>query len=791
MINKKLLLLFSLFVFSLSCSSQKKVSEKSAKEVSAVLPYQNPNLSIDKRIDDLIARMTPEEKIAQIIGLWGEKNKFIDANSNFDPAGAKLVLQNGIGQITRPSELKGMVHESGRSPSNNAKFNNDIQRFLKENTRLGIPALMHEECLHGHAAKDGTSFPQPIGLACSWNRSLIEEVYTITAKEARVRGTHQALTPVVDVCRDPRWGRVEETYGEDPYLVSEMGKAAVFGFQGRSKNITGDHMISTLKHMTGHGQPESGINVSPANISKRTIIENFLPPFKAAIQEANARSVMASYNEIDGIPSHINRWLLQETLRDEWGFTGTVVSDYFAVDELVGRHKIYYNVGDAAIDAITTGVDIELPDPKGFITLLDAVKSGKIAQSVIDQAVRRNLQMKFEMGLFENPYVDEKRADEVVASAAHRAVSQRAAEEVITLLKNDNNLLPLNLSKYKKIAVIGPNADKVLLGGYSDKPRYTVTMLQGIKEYVGSQAEILYAEGCGITKPGSWYGDAAFPSDPADDKKKITEAIAIAKQADIVLLAIGGNELTSREAWADNHLGDMPTLDLIGLQDSLINELAKLNKPIVAYLFNGKPQSVVNLKSKVPAIFECWYLGQESGRAVANVTFGKVNPSGKLAMTIPRSVGHLPSFYNHKPTKIRGYQFHDNSPLWPFGFGMSYSTFEFSNPTLSATEISATGTLKASVTVKNTGKYEGSEVVQMYIRDSYSTVTRPVKELKGFEKINLKPGASKTITFEIGKKQMEFVGRDMKWIVEPGEFEVMIGNSSDDKDLKKVKFTVK
>jgi beta-glucosidase len=763
----------------------------SQKKSSTSYPYKNPSLSIDKRIEDLLKRMTPEEKIAQLTGVWGDKNKFIDANSNFDPNGAKTALGQGIGQITRASEKKGLVHMDGRVPSDNAKFNNDIQRFLVEQTRLGIPAIVHEECLHGHAAKWGTSFSQPIGLASTWNRSLIEDVFTVTAKEARVRGAHQALTPVVDVCREPRWGRVEETYGEDPFLVSEMGKAAVWGFQGRGKTISGDHMISTLKHMTGHGQPESGINVSPANISKRVILESFLPPFKAAIQEAGARSVMASYNEIDGIPSHVNSWLLSDILRKEWGFTGTVVSDYFAIDELVSRHKIHDNLKDAAIDALKTGVDIELPDPKCNPFLLEALKEKKISMVAIDQAVRRNLRLKFELGLFENPYVDEKRADEVVAAQSHRALSQKVAEETMVLLKNEKNLLPLKLTDYKKIAVIGPNADKVLLGGYSDKPKYTVTMLEGIKEYVGNKCEILYAEGCQITKPGTWYDDAAVASDPAEDSIKILQAVEVAKQSDIILLAIGGNEQTSREAWADNHLGDMPTLDLFGKQEELINALAKLGKPIVAYLFNGKPQSVNNLKAKVPAIFECWYLGQESGRAVARVTFGDVNPSGKLPITIPRSVGHLPAFYNFKPTKTRNYAFGDNTPLWPFGFGMSYTTFSISEPRVSAKEITANGKLTVSVDLKNNGKVAGSEVVQLYIRDMFSTVTRPLKELKGFEKIFLQAGESKTINFEITKKHLEFVNRDMKWVVEPGDFEIMVGNSSQDSDLKRVTFKVK
>ncbi len=790
--RKTCLLAFFVAIFMGSCTSQKPAATTATASTSKNMVYKDPTKSIDERIEDLLSRMTLEEKLAQIVGVWGQKNEFIDANGNFDAVGAKKLMPHGIGQITRPSELKGMVHENGRTPSANAKFNNDIQRYLLTQTRLGIPAIMHEECLHGHAAKWGTSFPQPIGLASTWNRSLMEQVYTVTAKEARVRGAHQALTPVVDVCREPRWGRVEETYGEDPFLTSELAKFAVWGFQGRGPKIQGDHMISTLKHMTGHGQPESGINVSPANISKRIVIENFLPPFKAAITEAGARSVMASYNEIDGIPSHINTWLLQDILRKEWGFTGTLVSDYFALDELVTRHKIHADLEDAGADALKTGVDIELPDPKCYPLLASALKKGKITEEHINTAVRRNLRQKFELGLFENPYVDEARADQVVASAEHRALAQKAAEETMVLLKNDNQLLPLNISKYKTIAVIGPNADKVLLGGYSDKPKYTVTMLQGIKEYVGSKANVVYAEGCMITKPGSWYTtDTAQLSDPAVDARLIKEAIEVAKGADIILLALGGNELTSREAWGDNHLGDMPTLDLVGRQDELIDELSKLGKPIVSYLFNGKPHSVNNLKAKVPSIVECWYLGQEAGRAVARMTFGDVNPSGKLSVTIPRSVGHLPAFYNHKPTRTRGYAFNDNSPLWPFGFGMSYSTFDIATPTLDKATMAASDVLKVSTTVKNTGKYDGAEVVQLYIRDEYSTVTRPVKELKGFEKIYLKVGESKVVTFEISRKHLEFLDRDMKWTVEPGSFEIMVGNSSDDKDLKKVKFNIR
>ncbi len=747
-------------------------------------PYKDASLPVEQRVQDLIQRMTLDEKLAQIQCVWKGKRHFIDDNFNFLPDSAAIYLKDGIGQIGRPSEGPDTSTDTGKNAEENARFTNEIQRFLVEKTRLGIPAIFHEECLHGHAAKDGTSFPQPIALAGTWNPELIEELYSMTAKEARSRGTHLALTPVVDVVRDPRWGRTEETFGEDPYLAGEMGLAAVLGFQGREETIGPDRVMATLKHMTGHGQPEGGNNISPANISERIIREVFLPPFKKCVQQGRARAVMPSYNEVDGVPSHANEWFLKTILREEWGFNGVVVSDYNAIPELATLHGVVPGLKEAAMAALTTGVDIELPDRKVYPLLREVFENGELPMSVLDTAVARNLRMKFEMGLFENPYADENKAKEEVGSEKNAALALKAAEESIILLQNSNNLAPLDLEKYNTIAVIGPNADKVLLGGYSDHPKYFITVLQGIKEKAGDRAKVLYAEGCGITQPGSWYKDPVLPSNPVEDRKKITEAVRVAKQADIVILAVGGNELTSREAWSNTHLGDRPSLDLLGLQNELIDAIAATRKPIVGLLFNGRPLAIQNLTSKAATVFECWYLGQECGRAVANVLFGDVNPGGKLAVSFPRSAGHIPSYYNYKPTARRGYLWEDVTPLYPFGFGLSYTTFDIGEPVLQKPEIANGEQAVVTVNVFNTGTRSGSEVVQLYIRDKVSSVTRPVKELKGFKKVFLQPGESKTINFTITSEELALWDVHKKWVVEPGEFNIMVGNSSRNEDLK-------
>ncbi len=733
--------------------------------------------------------MTLQEKAAQMMCVWQEKSKtLVDADGNFDLTKAKAAFRhrNGIGQVGRPSDAG-----KGKNARAMAELTNAIQEFFLENSRLGIPVVFHEECLHGHAAIGGTSFPQPIALGATFNPELVESLFEMTAEEARSRGTHQALTPVVDVARDPRWGRVEETYGEDPYLVSTLGIAAVRGFQGDATFRDNKRVMATLKHFVAHGQPESGMNCAPVNLSLRVLRETFLFTFKEALHKGGAVSVMASYNEVDGVPSHANKWLLGDVLRKEWGFKGFVVSDYYSIWELSNRpdthgHFVAKDKKEACRLAVEAGVNIELPDPDCYLHLVDLVRKGVLKESQLDELVAPMLFWKFKMGLFDDPYVDPERADRVVGSDANRMLALKAAREAITLLKNEGDVVPLNLKNIRKIAVVGPNANRSLLGGYSGVPAHDVTVFEGIKARVGPGAEVFFSEGCKITIGGSWNQDEVIPSNPEDDRKQIAEAVKVARDADVIVLAIGGNEQTSREAWGLKHMGDRTSLDLIGRQDELAKAMVELGKPVIALVFNGRPLSINYVSQTVPAIFECWYLGQETGHAVAQVLFGDFNPGGKLPITIPRSVGHIPAYYNHKPSARRGYLFDDVSPLYPFGFGLSYTTFSLENIRLKNKRIKREGSSKVLVDVTNTGNRAGTEVVQMYVRDLVSSVTRPVKELKGFMKVFLKPGEKQTVELAITPEALAFYNIDMKYVVEPGEFEIMVGTSSRDADLQKV-----
>ncbi len=759
----------------------------------ALAPYKNPELSPARRTSDLLRRMTLDEKAAQMVCVWQQKAAtLVDADGNFDPKKAAAAFRkgHGMGQVGRPSDAG-----KGKDARGMAELTNAIQRFFMEHSRLGIPVIFHEECLHGHAAVGGTSFPQPIALGGTFDPDLIERIFAATALEARSRGAHQALTPVVDVARDPRWGRVEETYGEDPYLAAQMGIAAVRGFQGDATFKDKTRLIATLKHMAGHGQPESGMNCAPANISMRVLRETFLYPFKEALARGGALSVMASYNEVDGIPSHANRWMLRDVLRKEWGFQGFVVSDYYAIWELGYRpdthgHFVAKDKLESCVKSVEAGVNIELPEPDCYLHLAEAVRKGLLKEKQLDELIAPMLRAKFEMGLFDDPYVDPEEADRVTGSAAHRELAHESARQAITLLKNDGALAPLDLSKVKAIAVIGPNAHRTLLGGYSGVPKQEITVLDGIRAKVDGRAKVLYSEGCKITIGGSWNQDAVVPSDPAEDRKQIAEAVKVAKKADVIVLAIGGNEQTSREAWGLNHMGDRANLDLPGRQEELIQAMVATGKPAIVFLFHGRPNSINSLVQKVPVIFECWYLGQETGRAVADVLFGDFNPGGKLPISVPRSVGHLPVFYNYKPSARRGYLFDDVSPLFAFGYGLSYTTFQIDNIRLSKRSIKRDGSCKVSADVTNTGGRPGSEVVQMYIRDKVSSVTRPVKELKGFRRVHLQPGETRNVTFDITPDSLAFYDVDMKYTVEPGEFEVMIGSSSRDCDLQKLTLKV-
>ncbi len=748
-----------------------------AQEIPA---YKNKGLPVEDRVNDLVPRMTLEEKVAQLtstmpmLGFGSDaKTSFVDKDGRFVPEGAVKYFKNGIGQISRPGMRLG--------PKEMAEFTNTVQKWIMENTRLNIPVMFHEEALHGLATSKATSFPQAIALASTWNPGLVHEVFTVTALETRSRGAQQVLAPVLDIVRDPRWGRTEETYGEDPYLASRIGVAAVSGFQGDSAFIDKRHVIATGKHFAVHGQPENGTNVGPANYSERVIREYFLKPFEAAVKEANLESIMPSYNEVDGIPSHANTWLIDGILRQEWGFKGHTVSDYYGIKELKEKHFVAASKEEAARQAIEAGVDIELPYTEMYDVLIELVNRGVVSEGAIDRCVKRVLRSKFITGLFDDPYVDPDYAERVYQNPEHRALALRAAREAIILLKNENNLLPLSRDKYKRIAVIGPNAKGVHLGNYSGFPEGGVDILQGIKNKLASGQEVIYAEGCKITETDStvFTFEDPKPADPVKNQERIKEAVKAAKKADVIILALGGNEFTSREAWI-GHLGDRDSLELLGNQNDLVKEMLNLNKPVIVFLIHGRPNSINYIDDNVPAILEGWYLGQEGGNAVADVIFGEYNPGGRLPLSVPRSVGQLPVYYNHKPTARRGYVGSTPKPLYPFGWGKSYTTFRYDGIKLSSDKIGTMGKTVASVSVTNTGKLRGDEVVQLYIRDEASSVTRPVKELKGFRRISIEPYETKIIEFAIGPEELSFLNRDMHRVVEPGRFKIMAGGNSEE-----------
>jgi beta-glucosidase len=740
--------------------------------------YRDAKLTVEERVGDLIGRMTLEEKVAQMEGTWQNRGNlkdasqlFVDEKGVFLPERAGAVLKNGLGQMSRPSEQHG--------PRAMAEFTNTIQKWMKENTRLGIPIFFHEECLHGHAALAGTSFPQAIALASTWDEALVQDIFSSVAAEVRARGAQQCLAPVLDLARDPRWGRTEETYGEDPYLVSRIGLAAIHGFQGKGPNIDKSHVMATAKHFAVHGQPEGGTNVGPGNYSERVIREYFLKPFEAAVKEGHVQNVMASYNEIDGIPSHSNKHLLDVILRQEWGFDGLLVSDYFGITELRTIHHIVDSNEAAAKLALESGVDIELPFADAYRSLIEQVRQGKVSEDSVNRAAARVLRTKFITGLFDDPYVDPDYAEKITNSRQHQELALKAAHEAIILLKNQGNLLPLDKSKYKHVAVIGPNAAEVHLGGYSNKPGREVSILDGIKQKLGSGSQVLYSEGCKITETlPDWDADKVVLGDATLNAKRIADAVKVARKADVVILVLGENEQTSREAWAKTHLGDRDSLDLLGDQDKLAKEILATGKPAVVFLLHGRPNSINFIAEHVPAILDGWYLGQEGGTAAADVLFGDYNPGGKLPISVPRSVGQLPDYYYQKPSAKRGYLGSSTEPLFPFGWGLSYTAFKYSNLRVAPDTIGSEGQTKVSVEVTNTGTVRGDEVAQLYIHEKVSSVTTPVKELRGFHRVSLNPGETKTMEFALGPKELAYLSREMQPVVEAGTFEIMAGGNS-------------
>ena len=750
--------------------------------------YEDYRQPMEKRVQDLLSKMTVQEKVAQLESPWFSKSKLFTRNA-FDSTKARTNFSNGIGEILQISHGNSVLTTKGTPPSAQvAALANDIQHYFITNTRLGIPVLYLEEGLHGLMIKDGTMFPSSLGMSSSWNEALTKEVFEAVAQEARAVGAHRVLAPVLDLALDPRWGRTEETMGEDPYLTTRLGVAKIKALQGNTDKPDANHVAANLKHFGAHGQPEGGSNAGPVFVSERQLREVNFKPFKAAIMEGQALGVMPNYNEISGVPVHANKWMLTDVLRKEWGFKGLVVSDLMAVSELKTVHSIAADSAEAAAKALNAGVDIELTLSKGMYSSLPKALTRRLTSGAdLDKAVGHVLEQKFLLGLFERPYIDATRTN-IIGGEAHRSLALEAARQSLVLLKNDNSLLPLDRNKVKRIAVIGPNADKCILGGYSQVPRNTVSPLQAIKGKY-PQVEVVYAEGCQLSKVSAAFGPVTLASHE-DNAKLIQQAVEVAKSADVVVLVVGGNDLISREATTAANAGDLANLELLGDQNELVDALTKVGKPIAAFVFSGPPISFAHLSQTVPAIVQCWYLGQETGYAVAETLFGDNNPTGKLTMSIPRSAGHLPAYYFYKPSaRARPYNLDVITPLYPFGFGLSYTSYQYSNLTISKPAIAAHESATVTVTVKNTGPRAGEEIVELYIRDEVSSVTRPVKELKDFKRVALAAGETKQVSFTITPDKLKFYNLALKEVVEPGDFTVMVGPSSQQVDTVKLSVT--
>ena len=754
----------------------------------AVPVYKNSAASTEQRIADLLGRMTLEEKVAQLEGA-SSLPSFVPVPGVFtgaaiNPEKAKEILGQGIGTYAFIGDFAG---EAG-TPREGARKRNLVQKWVLENTRLGIPILFHGEALHGAVMRGATTFPEVVGLGSTWDPGLIQEMFGVVAQESRAAGNALVLAPVLDLSRDPRYGRDEEMYSEDPYLVATMGLAAINGLQGAGPFPDKDHVVATAKHFV-HGQPENGTNAGPSDFSERTMREDFLFPFEQAVRVGHIGAVLASYNENEGgIPAHADPWLLKDVLRGEWGFQGPVLSDYFAIRELETRHHVVADASAAGLLAFRSGVDVELPEPVGFPALAPAVRAGTLPVADLDAAVTRMLRIKFQAGLFEHPYSDEASVAAVVGTPQHAALSRKVADESILLLKNDRNLLPLNPATMGTLAVIGPNADKQRIGGYSGAANHFATVLEGVRSRAGSATRVVYAEGCRLTEPDlspqlNQIAPYQAPS-AAHDAELIAAAVAVAKSADTILLVLGGNEVLSRESFGDSNgglppsLGDSDSLDLPGRQLELVRQIAALGKPTIAVLINCKAYSIGELSARVPAVVEAWYPGQETGNAVAGILFGDVNPSGHLPVTIARNVGQLPVYYYKHPAARRGYVLDSNEPLYPFGFGLSYTSFTLSKPVLDHSHISSTGTATVSVTVSNTGGRDGDDIVQLYVHHPASSVVQPVMLLKGFQRVHVPAGKSIQVSFVVDAEKLAILDRAMKHTVEAGVVDLLVGDSS-------------
>jgi len=740
--------------------------------------YRQATAPVETRVEDLLSRMTAREKLMQVSAHWIPGPERIQPSDEvMSPEWLENKFSSGIGSIS-PCHLP---------LDQDVSIRNTVNEFLRTRTRLGIPTFFHDEACHGLMKPEASSFPMPIGLACAWNEELTEKIYDTIAREVRSRGAQHVLTPVVDITLDPRWGRTEETLGEDPFLNARLGAAMVRGFQGgNTGEIDGEHVMATLKHLAGHGAPEGGLNRSPVHVGPIELREAHLAPFAYIIRNAKPATVMPSYNDVDGIPSHANRALLQDLVRGEYGFKGLFVSDYDGIAQLYKDHKVAASAEEAGRLALEAGLQMELPTPEIFSTLEPLLAKDPKLAALVDSAVRAVLRWKFKLGMFEAPALDAAHARSVLNRPETRQLALQSARESQVLLKNDGGLLPLKAGAHRRIAVIGPNAAVARLGGYSGIPLNPVTLLDGIKARVGNTAEVLHAEGCKITGEDRLQAYANWKAvikvgraDSVEDRRLIAEAKTVAESSDIIILALGENEVLCRESWNVVKLGDRSSLDLFGSQRELAEAMLATGKPVVLYLMNGRPISLGDLAEKVPAIIEGWYAGQEAGTAAAEILFGDVNPSGKLTISFPRSAGHIPAQYRRKPYSAPYTYFDDtHTPLYAFGHGLSYTQFSYGQPASSQTVLKRGEVFRFNVAVTNTGKREGTEIVQVYLRDEVSSVTRPVQELCGFRRVTLKPGETKTLSFEIAPDSMALFNRTLERVIEPGWFTVMVGGSS-------------
>lgn len=743
--------------------------------------YKDSAQPVDKRVEDLMSRMTLEEKVAQMCQYVGPEHirenqarfKGKGVAKNDDAYGFYPDLSvNDLLKMTEEGKVGSYLHVVTAEEAN-------LLQELAMKSRLQIPLLIGIDAIHGNALVSGTTvYPTPIGQASSFDPELVERLSRETAAEVRASGAHWTFTPNIDVARDARWGRTGETFGEDPYLVSLMGVATVKGFQGDDCSGYGS-VLACGKHLIAGSEPSNGTNAAPMDVSERTLREVYLPPYKAAV-DAGVATLMAAHNELNGIPCHADKWMMDGIMRKEYGFKGFIVSDWMDVERIHELHRAAPDMVDAYRQSVYAGLDMHMHGPGFMEGIIESVKEGELSEADVDRACRSILYYKFRLGLFENPFVDIKESKKVTFCKEHRKTALEAAEKSIVLLKNEGSLLPLDFSKYSNILVTGPNADNhTILGDWTlrQPDENVVTILDGITKAAGKNKVHYYN-----------YGDDVKQNSP----EKVAEAASLAAKSDLAIVVVGENPLRYQKTKTCGENIDRMSIDLLGTQEELIKAIHKTGVPTIVVLVGGRPLSVNWAAQNVQAIIQAWEPGSMGGEALANILAGKVNPSAKLPISIPRHSGQIQMIYNHKPSQyFHKYKDGASTPLFAFGYGLSYTTFSYGEIALPKSELKSGESFKVSIPVSNTGRTEGTEIVQLYIRDDYSSATRPVKELKDFARINLKPGETKTVEFIVTPDKLAFFDREMNYGVEPGTFTIMAGSSSRDQDLKKASVSIR